>query len=424
MNNKKSTLNTEQSRTPSQFVEVNPSPEGRTLAPPPFQLKVSEESGVDSEYEMLMEAAQVAGPGFADPDEGGSGLNGSDGPVQMMKSDAQTYITNHSLGIAATKTEVERYIYDTTKPTTRRSSLLAAWNQGQSARWRIDPPADLAPATHHAADTMLVSGAMDVDSEEYDSDEDFESSMDGASISGSEVSAGDSEEEKSSIESDFEHGDVEMTSAASSASADHGGSHPYPKLLEEYRSYYIGKPSHEVESRFGTVKISPSPYTAGRDIYISSKAENYDRKVVKSDYLDIIKKLKRHGPDEEEIARILLTADSEQISKEEVRRAAAMIVSIVYVAEEWRKHGAGKIFRGALRAIRAGKRTFSNFKEMFKYMDTADAGRQQVGRIIDAKTSDKTIDDPFEKDVYDHLSEGELDDYISDDETMKKKDQS
>ncbi|MCG8340835.1 MAG: hypothetical protein MI674_06215, partial [Cytophagales bacterium] len=122
--------------------------------------------------------------------------------------------------------------------------------------------------------------------------------------------------------------------------------------------------------------------------------------------------------------------------------AASVLEAIVGLAEEWRKQGAAKLFRGYLRAVQAGRTGLSieNMRKHFKFAYDATSareeyrkrtsgpqlGRKQVARARRAKADPIALDkleqyDSAEHLVYGYLSDDEEGDYNSEDELRERK---
>ena len=95
----------------------------------------------------------------------------------------------------------------------------------------------------------------------------------------------------------------------------------------------------------------------------------------------------------------------------------------MYLAEQWRKQGADKIWRALLRLVKNGEINLDKAKELFKFVESADAGREQVGRFQDvAEGVTKPQDLPAdEQRIYRELSPVREGDYSSDEEMRTKK---
>ena len=121
---------------------------------------------------------------------------------------------------------------------------------------------------------------------------------------------------------------------------------------------------------------------------ISSKQGDFNNAKVGDKYTDYIdglksgiKKDKSDRLTDPQIAQALLEGNPKAFKTQEQLRAAAMMDGSVNVAEEWRKTGAAKIFRGQLRYIKDGKGELNNLPSTFKFIKSAKHGRKQIGRI-------------------------------------------
>lgn len=123
------------------------------------------------------------------------------------------------------------------------------------------------------------------------------------------------------------------------------------------------------------------------------------------------------------MAQALLDSDTTELTTDLQHRAAAMLNTTVYLAEEWRKQGAGKIFRALLRQVINEEITFDDFLQSFRFIASADEGRRQVARFQDVIDEELDYDDldEDEQGIYDNMSEIEHDDFSSDDEMREDK---
>jgi hypothetical protein len=156
---------------------------------------------------------------------------------------------------------------------------------------------------------------------------------------------------------------------------------------------------------------------------ITSKQSDYGNVSLSDKYTDYVTALRSGGKSDADIAKALLSMDDTALASNLEKRGAAMLHVTVYLAEEWRKQGAAKIYRAVLRAIAEGKATFDNFLDYFKFIASADAGRKQVGRFKDieegyASPSDLNDDEQI---IYEQLSPYNGADYDSDDDLKKEK---
>lgn len=151
---------------------------------------------------------------------------------------------------------------------------------------------------------------------------------------------------------------------------------------------------------------------------LGSTAKNWGKSSLGDSYVEYIQGLRSGGMTDAALAQALLDLDDSVLASHLEKRAAAMMTVTVYLAEEWRKQGAAKIYRAILRLIVAGTRTFDDFLDDFKFIGSADAGRKQVGRFYDVwlGDSDQADMDSVESDIYGAMSPQREDDYSSDDD--------
>jgi hypothetical protein len=125
---------------------------------------------------------------------------------------------------------------------------------------------------------------------------------------------------------------------------------------------------------------------------------------------------------DKELASDLLSNTNTHLKSDKQKMNAALMETVVGLAEEWRKRGASWIFRGILRGIKAGKWTLSEIPKLFKFVESADGGRKMVGRFQDVKEGRTKVTalDADEQDIYGYVSEREDDAYESDKEVRKK----
>ncbi len=151
---------------------------------------------------------------------------------------------------------------------------------------------------------------------------------------------------------------------------------------------------------------------------LGSNAKDWGKTKLGDDYVGYIKGLRSGGVSDADIAQALLELDESALQSQLEKRAAAMMTVTVYLAEEWRKQGAAKIYRANLRLIANGTKTFDDFLETFKFIGSADAGRKQVGGFYDVWNGDADRGDMDTEDgeIYDQLSQQRDEDYSSDDD--------
>ena len=151
---------------------------------------------------------------------------------------------------------------------------------------------------------------------------------------------------------------------------------------------------------------------------LGSQSKDWGKSALGDDYVGYIAGLRSGGKTDAVIARALLDLDDSALATHLEKRAAAMMTVTVYLAEEWRKQGAAKIYRANLRLIAAGTRTFDDFLDDFAFIGSAQDGRKQVGRFYDVHNGDADLSDmdSDEQPVYNAMSPQRDEDYSSDDD--------
>lgn len=151
---------------------------------------------------------------------------------------------------------------------------------------------------------------------------------------------------------------------------------------------------------------------------LGSDAKQWGKVKLGDSYDEYVRGLRSGGLNDRQIATALLNEDDSAFASQLEKRAAAMIFATVYLAEEWRKQGAAKIYRAMLRAIAAGTRTFDHFKNDYAFIPSAQDGRELVGRFQDVFNNDMDVTDlsATEQVYYGCLSPVHEDDFSSDDD--------
>jgi len=154
---------------------------------------------------------------------------------------------------------------------------------------------------------------------------------------------------------------------------------------------------------------------------LGSNKKDWDNADVGDKYIHYVAALRSGGLTDQQIATALLNENGAAFQSMEEKRAAAMIFSTVYLAEEWRKQGAAKVYRAMMRAIAAGTRTFDHFLDDYKFIPAAQSGREMVGRFYNVFNEDaaKASLSATEQVYYNCLSPAQTDDWSSDDELRK-----
>jgi len=151
----------------------------------------------------------------------------------------------------------------------------------------------------------------------------------------------------------------------------------YSNLRDVYGNWTPNETFGQNQTPFGEVNTKHNRKAP----YITTNVKQYPKTKVKVDYEDIIRALRKQKISDKEIANILLEAEDGKLTNPNAIRAAAMLVAVVYLAEEWRKQGAVKIFRAILRLIAEGKYTLNDIPKMFDFVASAQSGREQVYRL-------------------------------------------
>lgn len=157
---------------------------------------------------------------------------------------------------------------------------------------------------------------------------------------------------------------------------------------------------------------------------LSSRASEFGRFSMGDSYAEYVRALRSGGKSDSAIAQGLLDQDPSVLSSSGEQRGAAMLHSTVYLAEEWRKHGAAKIYRGEVRRIAAGKASLDDMQRDFEFVQSADRGRKQVGRFHQVQTGrmQPSALSPPDSEIYETMSPLRDDDFSSDEEERKRKD--
>jgi hypothetical protein len=125
----------------------------------------------------------------------------------------------------------------------------------------------------------------------------------------------------------------------------------------------------------------------------SSRQEDFGGAKLGDKYSDYVSGLQSGGKKDAQIAQALLDLDDTNLVSDLEKRAASMLHVTVYLAEEWRKQGAAKLYRAFLRSIVSGEKDFNDFLTEFKFIVSADEGRKQVARFADVHRGVKTKSD-------------------------------
>ena len=188
----------------------------------------------------------------------------------------------------------------------------------------------------------------------------------------------------------------------------------YNEISEQIRNKYCKLESLNMEGQevlYQYMRICKAPYIRGK----------------KGRYKDYLDALKEMNADEFKIIEALLEMDFDFFSSSPGSAdVAARFLSTVYLAEEWRKQGAQKIFRAYLRYCKKHPNSFfdlNKLKEKFRFASTAQEGRLQVAMIYayckgELNKEDLRIAD---QEIVSELSDMEQGDYSTDEEKEPEK---
>jgi len=199
--------------------------------------------------------------------------------------------------------------------------------------------------------------------------------------------------------------------------SDFGSTNPYAyNNFSVYQNWTNTTSGVTFQTPFGTGNVSA--YHNHGAPKLGSNKKDWDNVDVGDKYVHYVGALRSGGLSDQQIATALLAHNDSAFASMEEKRGAAMIFSTVYLAEEWRKQGAAKIYRAMLRAIAAGTRNFNHFLADYKFIPAAQSGREMVARFYDVFNSDTDVTDlsAHEQTYYNCLSPGPSDDWSSDDE--------
>lgn len=195
-----------------------------------------------------------------------------------------------------------------------------------------------------------------------------------------------------------------------------------PSVSNVYESWSPSQTtSMQIETPWGSVSAQQKRGAP----FIRSKAQNYKKAKLKTDYKDFNRALRNNSGKadvDHEIAKDLLEKKSDFLKTDLQKRGAAMLYTTVGLAENWRKEGAEKIHRALLRQVQQKEIDLDEVNKRFKYVESADEGRKQVARIQDVLGKRAPLKDLSEEEqkIISNLSGGE-DDLSSDDEQREKK---
>ncbi|HET7864673.1 MAG TPA: hypothetical protein VFL86_09745 [Burkholderiaceae bacterium] len=202
--------------------------------------------------------------------------------------------------------------------------------------------------------------------------------------------------------------------------ASHSSSKP---LQSEYVNWDSTKTtSEEMDTPFGKASAR---HSRGAPFAQTNKTD-YGGNGVGDAYTDMFYALRDGSHDTSDdagLATALLELDKTKLDTDLQKNAAAKLTVAVHLAEEWRKQGALKIWRALLRLVEGGKINLDRAGQLFAFVRSADAGRQQVARFQDVYEEDMSESEltKDERMIYGAMSPINQDDFSSDDEMRTKK---
>jgi hypothetical protein len=193
-------------------------------------------------------------------------------------------------------------------------------------------------------------------------------------------------------------------------------------LKEEYEGWSPDKTTSEpMNTPFGKASARHSRGAP----FAQTNKDDYGGFGVGDSYEAMIYGLRGNSKDTSEdstLAKALLEFSA--VDLDEVQKnAAAKLTVTVHMAEQWRKHGADKIERALLRLVEDGTIDFNKAIQLFKFVESADAGREQVGRFQDVYEDERNLRDldQDEQLIYEAFSPIQPEDFSSDDEMRAAK---
>ncbi|WP_430883366.1 hypothetical protein [Fusibacter sp. JL216-2] len=139
----------------------------------------------------------------------------------------------------------------------------------------------------------------------------------------------------------------------------------------------------DIRTPFGYATMSHSPYgdkTFG--VYIKElEALQGATSINGTSYLNIINMLFLQSKNSSDIATALLNNDLSFFSQDIPRQAAATLISIIRVAEQWRADGASELWHAVLKLASNGLVNLENLEELktvFPFIHSADSGRHMI----------------------------------------------
>ncbi|MBF9222679.1 eCIS core domain-containing protein [Hymenobacter ruricola] len=207
---------------------------------------------------------------------------------------------------------------------------------------------------------------------------------------------------------------------------------PAPTASAPYEDWmYDGFSEYQDWTKQSTRVSMPGPWGGGNinathkrgAPKISSRQQDFGKAKMGDTYTEYVRGATSGGHTDQEVANDLLSLDDTVLSSHLEQRAASMLHVTVYLAEEWRKQGAAKIYRAFLRKVIAGQATMADLITEFKFVASAQEGRKQVARFSDVHNGhrDQTDLSASEQLLYGHMSPTRDEDYDTDEDMEEDK---
>ncbi|MCL6350646.1 hypothetical protein [Pectobacterium polaris] len=191
--------------------------------------------------------------------------------------------------------------------------------------------------------------------------------------------------------------------------------------FSEYQNWTKGTNGVSITPPFGNGQVSA--YHNRGAPKISSRQDDFGGAKLGDSYVEYKRGLQSGGMTDAQIAQALLDLNDSALVSDLEKRAASMMHVTVYLAEEWRKQGAAKIYRSILRSIIKGERDFSTFENDFAFIPSAEEGREQVARLMDVQRGDKPQKalTKSEQQIFGNMSPPRTEDFDTDDDMKDEK---
>ena len=202
---------------------------------------------------------------------------------------------------------------------------------------------------------------------------------------------------------------------------------PYVASKNPLQDQYQGWTPDKTTSQPMDTPFGPASARHSRGApFAQTNSVDYGGFAVGDAYKDMIFGLRGQSNDasnDPTLAEALLKLSDVNLTDEVQKNAAAKLTATVYLAEQWRKHGADKIWRALQRLVVDTTIDLNKAVELFEFVRSADAGRQQVGRfqdVYEGATNLSDLDEDEQK-IYNAFSPIREEDFSSDEDMREKK---